>query len=150
MLKVKAIRTRSCTTPDLSLSLNNGSLAATGAESQGIENNSPNSVSDLVAVYKGKQLRVRLTSHPQPDSGFTSDSSDSSVSIAPRGRRRGRVPNPSKRRGDGPKGDWRARALKVDWTSPASIDKYIPNYAGARFGKEPFPMYRLLTGNWGK
>jgi hypothetical protein len=145
------LQTRNGTTPGHSFHSHSGSLSPTSPESQGILNSGKNTPSAVVASHDGIQLRPRPASCPHLNPGSTDsspslvggnsdadDGSDSSVSFAP--------PNPrsSKRRGDGPKGDWRARALLVDWTSSSSIEELIPPYAGDRGGKEPFPLHRLL------
>ena len=141
--------TQNGTTPGHSLPPDSGSLASTAPESQGIANNAENSPSDLVTNHDGRQLhptRAQLnsgssdsiSSHRNINSDDFYDSDDASDDSY------GSDPRPSKRRGDGPKGDWKARALEVNWASSASIEELIPPYAGERYGKEPFPIVQLL------
>ena len=151
-------------TPRAICSALNGDGSATAApESQGtspFQFNSQNPSSTLVASLNGREFLVRVST-PLSPSSVSSDSSsgsqsnpnnqdgaddyssfssdDSSYHIPTRPTRA------SKRRGVGPKGDWKRRAMLIDWLSSKSIESLHPPYPGKRYGQHPFPLHRLLT-----
>ena len=53
---------------------------------------------------------------------------------------------PNKWKGARPAGDWKSRALTIDFGSTQAIQIAIPPYSGTtRYGQLPFPLGRLIN-----
>lgn len=138
--------------------------SASEAESQGIENYSPNGSFSRLALIDGKPVTVRvgaLPSRASTSSGSSAaadtdnganqeDESDPYLLdyTPPESRRSGLRAN--KWRGQRPDGCWRTRARGIDYTDSEHIEESIPPYrdlTGRRYGQHPFPLSRLEDEN---
>ena len=137
---------------------------ASEAESEGIENYSPNGSFSRLALIDGKSVTVRVAAPPSHASASSGPSAAADINnganqdnepdpylldyAPPESRRSGLRAN--KWRGQRPDGCWRIRARTIDFTDSEDIEESIPPYrdlTGRRYGQHPFPLSRLEDEN---